>query len=337
MTMEIRLREIEEADLALIMRWRTDPMITRYMNTDPALTPEKQLSWLQSIRTDEHVRYWLIEIGGCPAGVINLADIDWHAGTSSWGYYIGEKKARSFQAALALEMSLYDYVFDILSFTEIHNEVFSLNAGVIKLHEACGNVIVREEKGEVEKNGTFYDVTHLSLTRETWFSIRDRKSYTKISFDTDRLHHIGIAVSDMEKSLEKFKTGGYRRQSEITDDITRKVRLAFVRKESGGIILELVAPFGIDSPVTGILGGSKQVATPYHLCYEVENIRRTVRQLRRQSYCLVEDIAPAAAFEGRHVAFLVSREAGLVELLEKYKTSGLCADDRGGVLRYLQP
>lgn len=208
MTMEIRLREIEEADLALIMRWRTDPMITRYMNTDPALTPEKQLRWLQSIRTDEHVRHWLIEIGGSPAGVINLADIDWQAGTSSWGYYIGEKKARSFQAALSLEMSLYDYVFDTLSFTEIHNEVFSLNAGVIKLHEACGNVIVREEKGGVEKNGVFYDVTHLSLTRETWFSIRSQKSYTKINFDTDRLHHVGIAVSDLEKSLEKFKTGG---------------------------------------------------------------------------------------------------------------------------------
>ena len=38
--MSVALRKINEEDLEQIMRWRMDPEITRYMNTDPKLTLE---------------------------------------------------------------------------------------------------------------------------------------------------------------------------------------------------------------------------------------------------------------------------------------------------------
>ena len=48
--MSIHLREIREEDLELIMQWRMDPDITRYMNTDPKLTPEGQRKWFRARR-----------------------------------------------------------------------------------------------------------------------------------------------------------------------------------------------------------------------------------------------------------------------------------------------
>ena len=65
--MSIHLREIREEDLELIMQWRMDPDITRYMNTDPKLTPEGQRKWFRAISEDTDVLYWLIEIEGQPA------------------------------------------------------------------------------------------------------------------------------------------------------------------------------------------------------------------------------------------------------------------------------
>ena len=44
--MDISLREIQENDLEQIMEWRMRPDITRFMNTDPVLTLEKQREWL---------------------------------------------------------------------------------------------------------------------------------------------------------------------------------------------------------------------------------------------------------------------------------------------------
>ena len=65
--MGVTLREIREEDLENIMRWRMAPDITRYMNTNPELTLEGQKKWLDSIRRNPDVMYWLIQVEEQPA------------------------------------------------------------------------------------------------------------------------------------------------------------------------------------------------------------------------------------------------------------------------------
>lgn len=180
--MSVTLRPIEETDLEDIMRWRMDEDITRYMNTNPKLTLAGQKVWLQGIRANTDVRYWLIEVDGKPAGVINLTGLDNPEGNLGWAYYMGEKKLRSIQTALSLEMSMYDYVFDVLGKKAVYGDVFSLNKGVIQLHKLCGCEIVEERKDCVWKEGVWYDVTFMRMTAENWLSIRDTKKYEKIAF-----------------------------------------------------------------------------------------------------------------------------------------------------------
>ena len=69
--MSVTLRKVTEGDLEQIMRWRMDPEITRYMNTDPKLTLEGQKKWFAKVQQDQDVSYWIIEIDGTAAGVIN--------------------------------------------------------------------------------------------------------------------------------------------------------------------------------------------------------------------------------------------------------------------------
>ncbi len=196
--MDVRLRALKESDLEQVMNWRMDADITRYMKTDPKLTLEIQQEWFRRIRSDPAVKYWMIETGGKPAGIIHLEDTDWEAGITSWGYYMGEKKSRSFQLAMALEMSLYDYVFDELKFREIRSEVLSLNRAVIKLHQVCGNAVIREGKGEVIKKGVAYDVTHLALERDVWLEKRKSLRYEKIDFAGTAEYKKDITDNSME-------------------------------------------------------------------------------------------------------------------------------------------
>lgn len=90
--MSVTLREIREDDLENIMRWRMDPDITKFMNTNPKLTLEGQKKWLASIRENADVRYWLIEVEGTPAGVINTTGLTKEDGNLGWAYYVGEKR-----------------------------------------------------------------------------------------------------------------------------------------------------------------------------------------------------------------------------------------------------
>lgn len=178
----ITLRTIKETDLENIMRWRMDEDITRYMNTNPKLTLEGQRAWLRAVRENRDVEYWLIEIDGQPAGVINVTGLLNPDGNVGWAYYVGEKKLRSMKTALALEMSLYDYVFDSLHKKALYGDIFTLNKGVIQLHLLCGSEIVEEKKNHVSKDGVSYDVTFMCMTAERWRHIRDGKRYERISF-----------------------------------------------------------------------------------------------------------------------------------------------------------
>jgi len=181
--MGVTLREIETEDLENVMRWRMDEEITRYMNTNPQLTLEGQKRWLREVQENSDVRYWLIEVDGLAAGVINLTGLNHPEGDLGWGYYMGEKRLRSIQTALSLEMSLYDYVFGVLKKRAVYGDVFSLNRGVIRLHELCGCEIVEEKKNHVCKEGVWYDVTIVRMSAERWAQIRETKKYEKISFE----------------------------------------------------------------------------------------------------------------------------------------------------------
>ena len=180
--MAVTLREIRTEDLVNIMRWRMDEDITRYMNTNPKLTLEGQKKWLAGIRENADVRYWLIEVDAVPAGVINLTGLEKPDGEIGWGYYMGEKKLRSIKTALSLEMSMYDYAFDVLKKKAVYGDVFSLNKGVIQLHKICGCEVMEEKKAHVCKEGVWYDVTYLCMTADRWFDIRNTKQYEKIEF-----------------------------------------------------------------------------------------------------------------------------------------------------------
>jgi UDP-4-amino-4,6-dideoxy-N-acetyl-beta-L-altrosamine N-acetyltransferase len=190
--MSVTLREIREADLENIMRWRMAEDITRYMNTNPKLTLEGQVRWLASIRQNPDVQYWMIEVDGEPAGVINLTGLTKPDGNLGWAYYVGEKRLRSIQTALALEMSMYDYALIELGKTAVYSDVFTLNAGVIQLHKLCGCEVVEEQKQAVLKEGIYYDVTYMRMSAERWREIRTDKKYEKIIFqkpeDTDMNH-----------------------------------------------------------------------------------------------------------------------------------------------------
>ena len=180
--MSVTLREIREADLEMIMNWRMDPEITRYMNTDPRLTLEGQKKWLAVIQSNPDVRYWMILVDGQGAGVINLTGLSRQDGVLGWAYYVGEKRLRSLKTALSLEMSLYDYIFDVLQKEALISDVFTLNKGVIQLHLLCGCEILEEKKAHICKGSEFYDVTYMCMTRERWQQVRGNKKYERISF-----------------------------------------------------------------------------------------------------------------------------------------------------------
>ena len=125
-------------------------------------------------------------------------------------------------------------------------------------------------------------------------------------------HHIGIVCRDIEKTKPFYLMMGYM-ASPVVEDPLQHVRICFLEK-GGAPRLELLEPLDEQNPVARTLATAG--VTPYHMCYEVQDIEAAIASLREQRFLLVNGPVPACAMDNRRIAFLFQKNTGLVELVE---------------------
>lgn len=131
-----------------------------------------------------------------------------------------------------------------------------------------------------------------------------------------RLHHIAYVCENIEQKAEEFRRLlGYKIESSPVIDENQNVRISFLVHKDGSR-LELLEPYGPKSPVRKFLekGGGL-----YHLCFEVDDLEVTLRQItsNNQAY-IVKQPTAAPAIEARRVAFVVTAGNDLIEFVEKH-------------------
>ena len=128
-----------------------------------------------------------------------------------------------------------------------------------------------------------------------------------------KIDHIGYAVKRIDRAMDAFQKLGFQFEP-VIDDTDRNVKLAFGVKD--GYRIELVAPLNkkAESPVDQYL--SNAVGTPYHICYESEDLDKEVEELKSQGYKVVIEPRPAVAFGDRRVVFMMNIGFGLMEVVE---------------------
>jgi methylmalonyl-CoA/ethylmalonyl-CoA epimerase len=118
----------------------------------------------------------------------------------------------------------------------------------------------------------------------------------------------------MQTAIPAYKNlFGYNLISGPIDDPIQRVSVSFLSRGQGDPVLELVAPLGADSPIARIL---KAGGGPYHLCYQVPDIKAAIEHLTENGSLLVSGPVPAVAFEMKEIAWIMTDAHLLVELLQ---------------------
>ena len=128
-----------------------------------------------------------------------------------------------------------------------------------------------------------------------------------------QVDHIGYVVKNIEKALIEFEKLGYEKCSTFFDDDKRNVKILFIKKND--YTLELVEPKDESSDAYSYL--KKLQNGPYHICYKVDNIDESIKNLVEEGYMVVKEKCEAIAFGNKNVCFLYKRSMGLIELVEK--------------------
>ena len=129
-----------------------------------------------------------------------------------------------------------------------------------------------------------------------------------------KVHHVGYAVKSIEDARKEFELLGFRCESKAVLDSVRKVRILFMTNDTCRI--ELIEPNESGNPIESIL--KKVGSSPYHICYESEDIESDARLLKEKGFRVISDVSQAPALGNKNVCFLYSKDIGIIELVQEY-------------------
>ena len=132
--------------------------------------------------------------------------------------------------------------------------------------------------------------------------------------DAAPLHHVGQLVRDLSKATVRLtKTFGYVVESDRIDDHQQGATVQFLRQPGARHWLELITPLDASSHLHRAL--AKRVVF-HHCCYEVSNIEACDDGLSELGWFRLAEPVPAVAFEGLRIAWYMSDDNELIELVE---------------------
>jgi len=128
-------------------------------------------------------------------------------------------------------------------------------------------------------------------------------------------HHVGFVVPDIAATVDGFvRSLGAQWDGCVYEDPHQKVKVTFLTTRPGDPQIELVEPAGEDSPVLRFL--REKGTGLHHVCYEVEDLERGMAEMKTRGAIIARRPKPAVAFQGRRIAWMLTAEKLLVELLE---------------------
>ena len=130
----------------------------------------------------------------------------------------------------------------------------------------------------------------------------------------ESIDHIGIAVEDLEQSIKIYSD----LFGKIPDDLcvleSEKVKIAFF--DVGSSSVELLQATSEDSPIAKYI--EKKGPGIHHICYRVENLEYSMKDLVSKGYRCIDSI-PRSGAHNTKVCFFHPKDFGgvLVELSQK--------------------
>ena len=130
-----------------------------------------------------------------------------------------------------------------------------------------------------------------------------------------KLHHIGIVVESIQKSLGEL-TNYLDFESTTMPSLvgSQKVNICFLK--TNNVFLELIEPAEENSPISNFI---KKGGGFHHLCFEVDDIHLELEKMKKNGVHIVVDVVKG--FEERLTAFVMldmkNTNCNLIELAEK--------------------
>lgn len=168
----ISLRAIEENDLSLIAKWRSEPDVYEYFYEYLPISLSQQKDWYLHQKNNKTEINFVVSLNtGEVIGTVSIVHIDYRNRKAEWGrLIIGAEEHKSAGYGREVEMLILQYCFEHLNLNKLYCEVLSTNMKVVNMHKKFG---FKEEgvlKRHIFKYGKYIDVICMAMFSDEYFS-----------------------------------------------------------------------------------------------------------------------------------------------------------------------
>ena len=162
----VLLRPMREEDAELIVQWRNDPEICRWLfSTDP-LTVQSHLEWFRRPKPDRLDFVICLNESERPIGTVNFTNIDLQDGKAEAGKMLGERTQSGKGLAKEAFRLWLAFGFEHLGLTYVYVRTLATNHRNIKLNERLGLRVEQVLREEYRRGDEVHDAVVMGLARE---------------------------------------------------------------------------------------------------------------------------------------------------------------------------
>ena len=164
-------------DAQMLLDWRCDLTVDRYMYTHVDHSLEKQKDWLNACEAREGYEHFIIQWKNRPIGFLSYSFDPLHKRGSSGSYMVDETDRKKFGGLM--HTYFMDYLFYRLGMNKAMAEIRADNKALVKIQRILKLNEVGVMKQHVWKEGVFYDVIVFELLKSDYETHPRQQSIAK--------------------------------------------------------------------------------------------------------------------------------------------------------------
>lgn len=150
-----RLRVVEEADLRLLLSWRNDVDVRRFMFTSREIEWDEHCAWYRRCMAEAGRQLLIFEADGVGCGFMNLSGIG-RGRVADWGFFVAPGAPRG--TGLRMGAATLNRVFNQYGVHKLCGQAISNNDRSVRFHRRLG---FRQE--DVLRDQHLCDGTHVDI------------------------------------------------------------------------------------------------------------------------------------------------------------------------------
>lgn len=162
---------LNDAESTLILRWRNNPEINRWMVSQDKISIESHMRFIHSLKNRDDAYYWMVFKNNHPFGTFNVSHLNHCNNSVETGYYLNPDYLNSGEG-LEFHYNYKTLLYNILDVETINGSVLYGNSRALQLSMFYGAEIVGTEVKQgkryiklVTEKEKFNSLSYKSLVR----------------------------------------------------------------------------------------------------------------------------------------------------------------------------